>query len=160
MPKTLLAVDDSVTMRKVLEITFSGDDFRVITAENAQGAISKAGEADAVVIDASLGNDEGYALAKQVRQARPNAAILLLASRYAPYDQAKGRDAGADDFEAAGGAVEPHAFAGDGRVALGEDDDGGSKCRLCCRPLSGTQEFGLSDLAPRTTPYMAILDSR
>ena len=35
MAKTLLAVDDSVTMRKVLEITFSGEDFRVITAENA-----------------------------------------------------------------------------------------------------------------------------
>ena len=30
---TLLAVDDSVTMRKVLEMTFAGEDFRVVTAE-------------------------------------------------------------------------------------------------------------------------------
>ena len=39
MAKTLLAVDDSVTMRKVLEITFSGEDFKVVTADTSQGAI-------------------------------------------------------------------------------------------------------------------------
>ena len=31
MPKTLLAVDDSATMRKVLEITFGGEDFKDCT---------------------------------------------------------------------------------------------------------------------------------
>ena len=36
MPKTLLAVDDSATMRKVLEITFAGEDFRVVTADGAR----------------------------------------------------------------------------------------------------------------------------
>ena len=35
MPTTLLAVDDSVTMRKVLEMTFAGEDFRVVTADSA-----------------------------------------------------------------------------------------------------------------------------
>ena len=39
MAKTLLAVDDSVTMRKVLEITFSGEDFRVVTADGSQSAM-------------------------------------------------------------------------------------------------------------------------
>ena len=41
MAKTLLAVDDSVTMRKVLEITFSGEDFRVVTADGSQAAMAK-----------------------------------------------------------------------------------------------------------------------
>ena len=36
MTKTLLAVDDSVTMRKVLEITFSGEDFTVLTADSVK----------------------------------------------------------------------------------------------------------------------------
>lgn len=99
MSKTLLAVDDSATMRKVLEITFSGEDFNVITAESSQAALGKLGEKPAaVVIDTSLGSDDGYALAKEVRQKQPAAAIVLLASRYAPYDAAKGKDAGADDF--------------------------------------------------------------
>lgn len=99
MTKTLLAVDDSVTMRKVLEITFSGEDYRVVTAETAQEASSKLGENPQVcVIDTSLGSDDGYALAKDIRKRSPGTAIILLASRYAPYDQAKGKDAGADDW--------------------------------------------------------------
>ena len=52
MPKTLLAVDDSATMRKVLEITFGGEDFRVVTADGASAAISRLGEEPvAAVID-------------------------------------------------------------------------------------------------------------
>ncbi len=99
MTKTLLAVDDSVTMRKVLEITFSGEDFRVVTAENAQSALGKLSENPAVcVIDTMLGGEDGYALAKELRRRSPSAAIILLSSRYAPYDQARGRDAGADDY--------------------------------------------------------------
>ena len=99
MAKTLLAVDDSVTMRKVLEITFSGEDFRVITAESAQSALGKLGENPGVfIVDTVLGGEDGYALAKELRRRSPGAAILMLASRYAPFDQARGRDAGADDF--------------------------------------------------------------
>lgn len=99
MAKTLLAVDDSTTMRKVLEITFSGEDFRVITAENAQAALGKLGEnPGVVVVDTTLGGEDGYALAKELRKRSPAAAIIMLASRYAPYDQARGRDAGADDY--------------------------------------------------------------
>ncbi|HXX67185.1 MAG TPA: response regulator [Polyangiaceae bacterium] len=99
MPKTLLAVDDSATMRKVLEITFSGDDFRVTSADGASGALARMGEDPAaVVIDTSLGADDGYALAKELRSRNARLAIVLMASRYSPYDAARGRDAGVDDF--------------------------------------------------------------
>ncbi|MCL2724437.1 MAG: response regulator [Polyangiaceae bacterium] len=99
MTKTLLAIDDSVTMRKVLEITFSGEDFRVITAENSQAAHGKLEENPSVfVIDTVLGAEDGYALAKEFRKRDPNAAIIMLASRHNPYDQGRGRDAGVDDW--------------------------------------------------------------
>jgi CheY-like chemotaxis protein len=99
VPKTLLAVDDSATMRRVLEITFSGEDFKVITAEGAQSALGKlAEEPRVVVIDTSLGGDDGYALCKEIRRRDSSAALILLSSRHNPYDQAKGRDAGADDY--------------------------------------------------------------
>lgn len=99
MPKTLLAVDDSVTMRKVLEITFSGEDFRVITAENSQSALGKLSENPSILlVDAVLGGEDGYTLAKELRKRSPQAAIILLSSRYTPYDQARGRDAGVDDW--------------------------------------------------------------
>jgi CheY-like chemotaxis protein len=99
VPKTLLAVDDSATMRKVLEITFGGEDFRVITADAASSALSRLGEDPvAAVIDTSLGNDDGYLLAKEMRARQPRLALVIMASRYSPYDVNRGRDAGVDDY--------------------------------------------------------------
>jgi CheY-like chemotaxis protein len=99
VPKTLLAVDDSATMRKVLEITFGGEDFRVVTAEGTSSALGRLGEEPlAAVIDATLGADDGYALAKEIRSRDARIAVVLMASRNAPYDANRGRDAGVDDF--------------------------------------------------------------
>jgi CheY-like chemotaxis protein len=99
VPKTLLAVDDSATMRKVLEITFAGEDFRVVSAEGTAGALARMSEDPAaIVIDTSLGAEDGYALARDVRARNARIAIVLLASRYAPYDPNRGREAGADDY--------------------------------------------------------------
>jgi len=99
VPKTLLAVDDSATMRKVLEITFVGEDFTVHASSDRGGLLSKLGEnPSAVVIDTTLEGDDGYAICKEVRSKLPRAAIVLMASRYTPYDQARGRDSGADDY--------------------------------------------------------------
>ncbi|MGO9837900.1 MAG: response regulator transcription factor [Polyangiaceae bacterium] len=99
MPKTLLAVDDSATMRKVLDITFAGDEFRVVAAENAAGALALMREEPAaIVIDTALGTDDGYVLAKAVRTRDARVAIVLMASRYNPYDAGRGKEAGADDF--------------------------------------------------------------
>ncbi len=98
MPKTLLAVDDSATIRKVLEITFAAEDFRVVSSDGASGALAKLNEDPvAVVIDTSLVGDDGYALARDVRAKNARTAIVLMASRYNPYDVARGRDAGVDD---------------------------------------------------------------
>jgi len=99
VPKTLLAIDDSTTMRKVLEITFAGEDFRVVAADSSQNALAAMSEAPvAAVIDTSLDGTDGYALAKELRARDPLLAIVLLSSRYSPYDPNRGRDAGADDY--------------------------------------------------------------
>jgi len=99
VPKTLLAVDDSATMRKVLEITFVGEDFAVHASADRGGLLAKLGEnPSAVVIDTTLEGDDGYAICKEVRAKLPRAAIVLMASRYTPYDQARGRESGADDY--------------------------------------------------------------
>jgi CheY-like chemotaxis protein len=98
--KTLLAVDDSATMRKVLEITFTGEDFKVLTAEGKQTALDRlTDKPDVCVIDTNLASGEdGYAVAGEIRKRDPRAVIVLLASRHTPYDQSKGKECGADDF--------------------------------------------------------------
>src|SRR5262245_51072371 len=86
-------------MRKVLEITFSGEDFRVVTAEGHQDALAKLSEEPKVcVIDTVLANEDGYSLCKEIRKRDPNTTIILLSSRHNQYDQARGKDAGADDY--------------------------------------------------------------
>lgn len=100
MTTTLLAVDDSKTMRKVLAITFAGEDYHTVLAESSADALQKLGaEGPAVVlIDAQLGSENGYDLCQQVKQNAPGAQVLILSSKQRPYDRSRGSAAGADDF--------------------------------------------------------------
>jgi DNA-binding response OmpR family regulator len=97
---TLLAVDDSVTMRKVLEITFSSEEFRVVTADSPDAALKKArSEKPALILlDVTLPGQDGYALCKTLKAELPGVPVLILSSKQGPYDAAKGTAAGADEF--------------------------------------------------------------
>jgi CheY-like chemotaxis protein len=96
---TLLAVDDSVTMRKVLEITFTGPDFRVVTANSPDAALQKlkSDKPDVVISDLSLDPINGYDLCKAIKKAAPGTPVLLLSSKQNAFDAAKGTAAQADD---------------------------------------------------------------
>jgi CheY-like chemotaxis protein len=96
---TLLAVDDSKTMRRVLEITFAGEDFRTVLCESADEAIGKLGENPQVaLVDAGLDNSAGYELCQRIKAVAPNVAVVMLSSKQQPYDRARGSAVGADDF--------------------------------------------------------------
>ena len=72
MTKTLLAVEDSKTMRKVLGITFANDEFEAVVAESPQQALSQLDQLrpDMVLVDVTLGEVNGYDLCRQVKSAR------------------------------------------------------------------------------------------
>lgn len=99
MPSTLLAVDDSVTMRKVLEITFAGTDFRVVTADGPDAALQKlaSDKPDLVITDVTLSPQNGYELCKAIKQQSPSTPVLILSSKQQPFDAANGSSANADD---------------------------------------------------------------
>jgi CheY-like chemotaxis protein len=93
---TLLAVDDSKTMRKVIEITFSGDDFRLLLCASADEALAKLGERPSVaLLDAGLG---GYELCRRLKAAQPGLGVVILSNKQQPYDRTLGSQVGADDF--------------------------------------------------------------
>lgn len=99
MTTTLLAVDDSKTMRRVLEITFAGEDFRTVLCESADEALGKLGENPQVaLVDAGLDNAAGYELCQKIKAVAPNVAVVMLSSKQQPYDRARGSAVGADDF--------------------------------------------------------------
>lgn len=100
MTLNILAADDSVTMRRILEHTFAGEDANVITVDNGDACITKASQLqpDVIFADATMPTD-GYAVARAVRSTAglERTAIIVMASERHPYDEAKGRAAGVDD---------------------------------------------------------------
>ncbi len=100
MTTKLLAVDDSKTMRKVLEITFAGDTYDSTVVGSADEALTqvRANPPQVVVVDGHLGNSSGYELCKQIKTEHPSVKVLLLSSKQRPYDAAAGTAAGVDDY--------------------------------------------------------------
>ncbi len=100
MTTSVLAVDDSVTMRRVLEITFAGEDYQTILADSGADALAKlrAEQPAIALVDAQLGSDSGYDLCEAIKRESPGTAVVILSSKQQPYDRARGSSVGADDF--------------------------------------------------------------
>lgn len=100
MTSPLLAVDDSKTMRKVLEITFAGEESRAILAATPEEAVAKlrSDRPAIALIDATLGETSGYDLCLQMKSENPELGVIILSSKQHPYDRPRGAAAGADDF--------------------------------------------------------------
>ena len=100
MTATLLAIDDSKTMRKVLEITFAGENYRTVLSDSASDGLAKLrSEHPAIVLlDAILGDSNGYEICQRIKAEAPNVGVIILSSKQHPYDRTKGSTVGADDF--------------------------------------------------------------
>ena len=98
MPKTLLAVDDSVTMRKVVELTFAGEDIRVVTVATAQDALASCRKErpDIVLADVALEGHSGYDLCRAIKDEFSGVPVVILSSKQNPFDPARGQASGAD----------------------------------------------------------------
>ena len=92
MPKLLLAVD-SATIRRVLELTFSGSGIDVITAADGEQAIARipVERPDVVLADIALPPRSGYDVAAFIKgdPALSHIRVLLLAGAFDPVDEAR-----------------------------------------------------------------------
>ena len=99
MPKRILTVDDSKTMRDMVSFTLRGAGFEVIEAEDGVRALSVLGSSsvDLVITDINMPNMDGVTLIKQLR-GKPNfksTPILILTTESGEDKKAEGRAAGA-----------------------------------------------------------------
>jgi CheY-like chemotaxis protein len=92
---TILAVDDSATMRKCLEITFAGTEFNLVTCATAEEALErvKTLSPSLVIADVSLPPKDGYELCSTIKLAQPRTLVLMLSSKQSPFDAGKGGQA-------------------------------------------------------------------
>lgn len=102
MPKTLLLADDSVTIQKVVGITFANEDVELVTVDNGDDALVRARQMkpDLVLADIGMPGLDGYALCGAIRK-DPNIAhtpVLLLTGTFETYDEEKAREVGANGY--------------------------------------------------------------
>jgi CheY-like chemotaxis protein len=100
MGKKILLADDSITIQKVIELTFSDEDFDVTTVGNGRLALERLPEVrpDIVLCDIIMPEKDGYEVCEQIKAdpAFGHVPVLLLTGAFEPFDQERAARAGYD----------------------------------------------------------------
>jgi CheY-like chemotaxis protein len=97
---TLLLADDSVTIQRVIELTFADEDVQVVAVGDGDQAIARLDSAppDIVLADIGMPGKNGYEVAQYMKRT-PRLAhipVVLLTGAFEPVDDAKAAAAGCD----------------------------------------------------------------
>jgi CheY-like chemotaxis protein len=102
MGKKILLADDSITIQKVIELTFSDEDFEVVTVGNGRLAIERVQDVrpDIVLCDIIMPEKDGYEVCDFVKKhpALAHIPVLLLTGAFEPFDQERAVRVGSDGF--------------------------------------------------------------
>jgi CheY-like chemotaxis protein len=97
---TLLLADDSVTIQRVIELTFADEGIRVISVSDGQSAIAhlNAETPDIVLADVGMPDVDGYQVAAHVKHtpALAHVPVLLLTGAFEPIDEPRARATGCE----------------------------------------------------------------
>jgi CheY-like chemotaxis protein len=104
MIKKLLLADDSVTIQKVVGITFAGGGYEVSTVGDGDSALKQARtqRPDLVLADVFMPGKNGYDLCAALKEdsSLRDIPVLLLTGTFEPFDESKATQAGADGWVA------------------------------------------------------------
>ena len=100
MPHTLLLADDSVTIQRVIELTFADEDVQVMAVSDGEQAIAAVDRRtpDIVLADVGMPGRDGYEVAQHIKNT-PHLAhipVVLLTGAFEPIDQARADAVGCD----------------------------------------------------------------
>jgi len=95
---TLLLADDSVTIQRVIELTFADEGVRVIAVGDGETAIARIDEErpDIVLADVGMPGVDGYQVATHVKRSFAGVPVLLLTGAFEPIDEERARETGCD----------------------------------------------------------------
>jgi CheY-like chemotaxis protein len=100
MPRTLLLADDSVTIQRVIELTFADEDIQVTAVSDGDEAIARieSNPPDIVLADVGMPGKSGYDVAAHIKStpALAHIPVLLLTGAFEPIDEDRAREAGCD----------------------------------------------------------------
>ena len=186
MPHRILLADDSLTIQKVIELTFSGTDFELKAVGNGDLALPllDSFSPDIVLADCVMPGKTGYELCEEVKR-RPGGRfvpVVLLTGTFEPFDKPRAEQAGADSvvtkpFDSQGLAVArarpreqgrrragrraPRAPSGAGAASrLPEPPPSRSSCRLLpSRSARESTDPTLAGRAPFSTVPMSAMQT-
>jgi len=100
MSRTILLADDSVTIQKVIELTFMDEDYEVVAVGNGDDALEQLEEItpDFVIADVHMPGASGYDVAKHSKSLRPEVPVLLLVGTFEPFDEEQAQKSGCDAY--------------------------------------------------------------
>lgn len=100
MPHTLLLADDSVTIQRLIELTFADQDISVVAFSDGDHAIASLSRTppDIVLADIGMPGRSGYDVARYIKQTPElsHIPVLLVTGAFEPVDQERMREIGCD----------------------------------------------------------------
>ncbi len=100
MPKKILLADDSLTIQKVVELTFSDSGYELVCVSNGQKALEhiQQDRPDLVLADVVMPEKNGYEVCEAIKSSPATARIpvILLSGTFEPFDRERAERIGAD----------------------------------------------------------------
>ena len=101
-PRTVLVVDDSPTVRKLVAMTLEKNGYRVVSAYDGVAAIREIAEHNPALIlmDVNMPRMDGYQLCKLVRkhEATRHIPVLMLSGKDGVFDRLRGKMVGCSGY--------------------------------------------------------------
>lgn len=88
MTRTVLLADDSVTIQKVVELTFIEEDLDVVAVGTGDEALARLQtlEPALVIADVHMPGADGFEVCRKVKKWHPSVPVLLLVGTFEPFD--------------------------------------------------------------------------
>lgn len=100
MSKSILIIEDELSIRKFVKINLERDGFNVLEAESGEEGIeiARREKVDIVLLDIMLPGMDGFQVCKILREEYSNLGIIMLTAKSQDVDKIMGLEYGTDDY--------------------------------------------------------------
>ena len=100
--RKLLLADDSITIQKVVNLTFADEGIEVVAVGDGDAAMERlsAFNPDLIMADVNMPGLNGYQICERIKQSDEfnKIPVILLVGSFEPFDESEAQRVGADDF--------------------------------------------------------------
>lgn len=98
MSARIVLADDSITIQKVIGLTFASEDYALQSFDNGTEALDaiRASQPDLVIADTDMPGLNGFELCAEVKRLNPRIPVILLHTTYDAFDTSRAKTVGAD----------------------------------------------------------------